>query len=315
MAHTTLEFSQVESPPRELELFDDAPAHEVPTYTFSGTEKFGKTVCEWQFVVDQSLPTDQMMIEFSGFGGVQFSSIPYAEAVAQRGIGTLTIESIRDDGSSASERLWTPHHVQVEAMHHAITIVEKRTGIGPGTEHNTRLLVQGHSMGGETATSFCEDRTKECDALILFATIGFGSPSILSLLKNVPQDIIPGITEELIPFLSLPNVRTSATNALKVVRYFVIDPLRTSGEVISCLTSDLRHRVTELRDAGLPVIYVQPEFDALVQGGEEAERWVDLMVVMEGAGHIVLQAKPHKAAHFVLNALNALPIIGEPVRN
>lgn len=309
MAHTTLEFSQVESPPRELEPFDDVPVHEVPTYTFSGTEKFGKAVCQWQFVVEQTLPANQMLIEFSGFGGVQFSSIPYAEAVAQRGPGTLTIESIRDDGSSASERLWTPHDVQVEAMHHALQVVEKEVGIGPSTKHKTGMIVQGQSMGGETATSFCEDRTDECDALVLFATIGFGSPSISSLIKNVPKDIIPGITEELIPFLSLPNVKTSATNALKVVRYFVIDPLRTGGEIVSCLTSDLRHRVTELRDAGLPVMYVQPEFDALVQGGEEAERWVDLMLVMEGAGHIVLQAKPHKAAHFVLNALNALPLV------
>ena len=312
MAHTTLEFSQVESPPRELERFDDVPVHETPTYTFSGKESFGKSICEWQFVIDQTLPASQMLIDFSGFGGVQFSSIPYAEAIAQRGIGALTIESIRDDDSSASERLWTPHEVQVEAMHYAVEVVQHELGIGPSSEHKTRMLVQGHSMGGETATSFCEDRTKDCDALILFATIGFGSPTITSLIKNVPQDIIPGITEELIPFLSLPNVKTSATNAIKVVRYFVTDPIRTSGEIVSCLTSNLRHRITNLRDDGLPVVYIQPEFDALVQGGKEAERWVDLMLVMEGAGHIVLQAKPHKAAHFVLNALNALPITSTP---
>jgi pimeloyl-ACP methyl ester carboxylesterase len=278
----------------------------VPTIKFEGTEKLGKVPVEWSFETQEHLVDNPDVIFpfFSGFGGIKMSSGPFGNAMAQLEMGTLTLETIRRDDRSCRERLFNPHKIHIEAMEAAIEGLEAETGIkisdNPG---GTKVAPIGHSMGGESALRFAEANNKKAIAVILFATIGFGSPNVLSIISKIPAGIKPAVTEEILPFINLPEVPKDLKTTAKALGYFAINPARTIGEAGSCLTSRQSERSRRLHLAGIPVIYGQPVYDLLVQGIDGARCAVSTVSEIPRAGHMVVQAKPGRAAYWVRSVL------------
>lgn len=247
---------------------------------------------------------------FSGFGGIKASSGPFSNAMAKSGMDLLTVEPIRADDRSCKERLFDPHAIYMEAVSGALDQLKEETGISPNRRKNgTKLITIGHSMGGEPALRYAEEHHKVTEAVVLIATIGFGSPNIKEIFKKLPSGIIPSITEEFIPFFKSDEMEISICALKKAIGYFASNPMRTIGEVGSCLTSDQNERVHRLRENhNIPTVYAQPVFDILVQGIEGARRSVDVVGNMERSGHMVIQAKPARAAKWISSALNTFEL-------
>ncbi len=278
----------------------------VPTIKFEGTVKMGKVPVEWSFETQEHLVDSPGVIFpfFSGFGGIKMSSGPFGNAMAQLEMGTLTLEPIRRDDRSYQERLFNPHKIHIEAMEAALEGLEFETGIKiSDNQAGTKVAPIGHSMGGESALRFAEANNKKALAVILFATIGFGSPNVLSILSKIPTGIKPALTEEIVPFFNLPEVPKDLKAAAKALGYFIINPARTVGETGSCLTSRQSERSRRLHNAGVPVIYGQPVYDLLVQGIDGARSAVSTVSEIPRAGHMVVQAKPGRAAFWVRSVL------------
>lgn len=295
----------VEMPPEHFNPYDvSLPG--VPTIKFEGTVKLGKVPVEWSFETQEHLVDNPDVIFpfFSGYGGIKMSSGPFGHAMAELEMGTLSLEPIRRDDRSCRERFFNPHKIHIEAMEAALEGLEAETGIKlSGEPSGTKVAPIGHSMGGESALRFAEANNKKALAVILFATIGFGSPNVLSILSKIPTGIIPAVTEEMIPFFNLPDVPKDLQAAAKALGYFVINPARSIGEAGSCLTSKQSKRSKRLREDGVPVIYGQPVYDLLVQGIDGARSVVSTVSEIPRAGHMLIQAKPGRAAHWVKSVL------------
>lgn len=313
-----------ESPGERIELIDssgfsitpeadqlpfDVPHAEMPTWQLQGTTELGRLTVEYTFeTLDPEQPQKHLFTVFSGFGGIKLSSGPFSHAMALQGNSTLTIESLRKDDRSVVERLTNPHKLQIEAMSAAVEDLCNQTGmiIGAGYDE-TKLVPLGHSMGGEPALRFAEQEHTHTAAVLLLATIGFGSPNIPTLATKVPAGIVPGLREEVLPFLAQKDVPKTAAAVAKAFGYFALNPARTAGEALSCLTSDQKERAWRLcHELGVAVIYGQPVFDVLVQGLDGAKDVVSSSGEIERAGHMFMQAKPARCAQWVSDAMNAM---------
>lgn len=292
-------------PPEQFNPYD-CELPDVETLQFKGSVRLGTSRVNWIFETQERQldEPDNIFPFYSGFGGVQFSSAPFRNALAQLGMGTLTLEPIRKCDRSIRERLFDPHKIHYEAMQSALEGLKVETGIVPSEEATgTKLVIMGHSMGGEPAVRHATNKTNETAAVILFATIGFGSPSVSSIARKIPGGIIPAITEEVVPFIQIPEVPKNINSLSRAVGYFMLNPMRTFGEIGSCLTSDLQNECSDLHNNGVDVVYAQPVYDLLVQGFDGAANAVSTVSRIERAGHMLIQAKPARAAHFVLGAL------------
>ncbi len=296
----------IEMPPEHFNPYDIA-LPDVPTVKFQGTVRVGNSPLDWSFETQEHLVDNphEIFPVFSGFGAIKDSSSPFANAMAQLEMGTLIIEQVRKDGRSIRERLFDPHKIQIEAMGIALDALQHETGIKiSANPKGTKLVPIGHSMGGEPALRYAEEHHEATSAVILFATIGFGSPNVLRILSKVPRGIVPAIKEEFVPFLKCPEVPKEFRVATKALGYFAINPVRTVGEAGSCLTSKQGDRSTNLRNIGIPIIYGQPVYDLLVQGIEGAKDFVSTVSEIPRSGHMILQAKPSRAAHWVMSVMN-----------
>ena len=244
---------------------------------------------------------------FPGFGGVKLSSGPFASAMARLGMGSLIMESPREDDRSNRERSTDPHKLQIETMEAVIEDLSAKLGldISPGA---TQTVPVAHSMGGEPALRYAEKNHRTTRAVILLATIGFGSPNVLKMMRKVPMGMPIAIREEIIPFALNDELDLSLSGARKAIRYYFANPVRTIGEIGSCLTSRQSNRAHRLRDLGIPTIYGQPVYDVLVQGADGAQSSVDVVGEIDRAGHMFVQAKPGRAAHWVQDALNTVEL-------
>lgn len=294
-----------EMPPEHFNPYDvELPG--VPTVKFQGAVKLGKVPVDWAFETQKHLldSPDVIFPFFPGLGGIKMSSGPFSNAMAQLEMGTLTIESVRKDDRSYHERFFNPHKIHIEAMEAALEGLEYETGIKISDDPDkTKAAPVGHSMGGESALRFAEAHHSKTLAVILFATIGFGSPKVLSIASKIPKGLKPAITEEMLPFFNLPEVPKDIGAAAKAIGYFVLNPARTIGEVGSCLTSKQSERSKRLHNLGTPVIYGQPVYDLLVQGLDGAKSAVSTVSEIPRSGHMIIQAKPGRAAYWVKSVL------------
>lgn len=262
---------------------------------------------EYTFMHAESDGFDTIYPFFSGFGGVKLSSDPFAACMARLNMPTVVVESAREDDRTIRERLTNPHVLQVEIMEAVLEDLQAQTGIdiSPGA---TRTIPIGHSMGGEPALRYAERNPATTGAVVLLATIGFGSPSLLKMARKVPSGTPTAIREEVIPFIRSDEVDLSLSGARKAIRYYFANPARTLGEIGSCLTSQQAQRAHHLRELGIPTVYGQPVYDLLVQGIDGARLATDVVGEIERAGHMFVQAKPGRAAHWVLDAVNTVEL-------
>lgn len=253
---------------------------------------------------------DRIFPLFPGFGGVKLSSGPFSNAMARLGMPTVTVEPVRSDDRSNWERLTNPHAVHVETMEAALDDLKKTIGfeLSSATD-GPKAIPLAHSMGGEAALRYAERNHTTTEAVILLATIGFGSPNVGKIIRKVPVGTPTAIREEVIPFLQNGELELSVSGARKAIRYYFRNPLRTVGEVVSCLTSDQSERAHRLRNLGIPTAYGQPVYDLLVQGADGARNDVTVVGEIDRAGHMFVQAKPGRAAHWVRGALNSLGLV------
>ncbi len=254
---------------------------------------------------------DRLGLIFSGFGGIKASSENFSNALAQLDLPNLYWEPVRKDDRSNYERLFSPHKVQVEVVEAILKDLDERDDVILSS--NASLTAICHSMGGEPGMQFALSNSDRVNAVILIATIGFGSPNILTLPYSVAKGAIPGIKEELIPFLatqeidlSLSGLKNFYEKSKRFISYFGDNVPRTFGEIGSCLSSDQENAAHTLRESGVRVVYGQPVFDVLVQGAKQARKCVDVVGEIERAGHMLVQAKPGRGAHWTIGALSTI---------
>lgn len=254
---------------------------------------------------------NELGLIFSGFGGIKSSSENFSNALAQLGLPNVYWEPVRKDDRSNYERLFSPHKVQVEVVEAILKDLDERDDVI--LSNNASLTAICHSMGGEPGMQFSLSNSDRVNAVILIATIGFGSPNIFTLPYSVAKGAIPGIKEELIPFLSTQEIDLSLSGLKKIyekgkrfISYFGDNVPRTFGEIGSCLSSDQENAAHTLRESGVRVVYGQPVFDVLVQGAKQARKCVDVVGEIERAGHMLVQAKPGRGAHWTIGALSTI---------
>lgn len=264
---------------------------------------------DYTFEYQPDDPLDRIYPLSPGFGGVKLSSGPFSNAMARLGMASLTFEPVRTDDRSIRERLTNPHAIHVQTLEAVVDDLQHTMGFELSTGRDgPKAIIVAHSMGGEPALRYAEIRHKTTEAVILLATIGFGSPNVRKIIQKVPLGAPSSIREEIIPFLGSDELDLSFAGARKALGYYVANLPRTIGEIGSCLTSRQLKRVHRLRALGVATVYGQPVFDLLVQGADGARDAVDIVGDIERAGHMFVQAKPGRAAHWVRGAVNALEL-------
>ncbi len=253
-----------------------------------------------------------------GFGAKKFTSRVLRDAFEDRGIPSFTYEPMRKDGKGAKEHWNDPQltheetisAIVVDLANHVeinFTDTEPPAGSTSGGKDeievaNNKLLLLPHSMGGPAAARYAEHRQQTVDSVFFLECIGFGSPTLPQLAKNIPRKLIGSIKNEFYPFLRSGNIDIDPRYVLGMLDYYFSVPTRTAGEIKSCLTENIMDLVINLGHAGIQTAYADGEHDILVAIEEDAtDGVVHLRQKIKGIGHLGPQAKPDRIASWVID--------------
>lgn len=252
-----------------------------------------------------------------GFGGKKFTSRALRNAFADKGVGSFTYDPIRKDGKGWREHWNDPqlaHEETISAIvidlanHVEINFTDTEPIDNHPTETDTevvknKLLLLPHSMGGPAAARYAENRQQTVDSVFFLQCIGFGSPTIPQLARNVPRKLIGSFKNEFLPFLRSGNIDIDPRYMLGVLDYYFSVPTRTAGEIRSCLTENIMDLVVSLGHAGIQTAYADGEHDILVAVTDEAtDGVVHLRQKIKGVGHLGPQAKPDRIVSWVIDS-------------
>lgn len=239
-----------------------------------------------------------------GFGGMKFTSRALRRALADEGVPAVSYEPLRGDDRSLTERLADPQRLHEETLSAVIEDLDQVAGIrfmsGDGPEKHKVILLP-HSMGGLAATRYALGREETVDSVLFLQSVGFGSPNLPQLVRNMPRRMFGSLQREFLPFLTSGHIDLKAKYAFGILDYYLANPARTIGEIRSCLTDDLDEMVLALGASGINTAYAHAEHDILVTANRERTSGVvHLFEEVKGIGHLGPQSKPDRVARWAV---------------
>jgi len=236
----------------------------------------------------------------NGFGGYKATSRGLRSALADEGFVTCTATPPRvsDNPSWDDFRDSQSLHARVHAQVQIKLSSHPRLAKMPNADllDADKALWLPHSMGGLSVARFVHESPDSAEGIVNLMAAGYGSPNLHRILWDVPRNLIPALRKELVPYLSSDYIDVDIKNLYRILSYYLHNPLRTVGEIRSCLNEDVRERIADVRSTGRQVGYIAAKYDCLVPEDPSIASHVDDYVVLANAGHLVPQLKPQLVA-------------------
>jgi pimeloyl-ACP methyl ester carboxylesterase len=289
------------------ELHPDEP----PTVCVTGGVDIAGDSIPYTFECPEDRVYDGWIIIEPGFGGIKPSSRRLRHELAVLGIAAASYGPSRTGAEGLFDTFKNPqllHERSVGAIIDDIAsnpkIVHEIPRVKSLNLHRVTHLP--HSMGGHAAIRHAETHVTQTDALVSLATVGHGSPTIFGLLENLPLGIVRGLRHELIPYLGSGDIPLHPASIARIIHYFLRNPVRTSAEMISCLTDDLRPAVYNLGQLGVKTSYISFEHDCLIPPDESVGDVVTTYRMLRGLGHMAPQVEAKRVAREAADTLHDL---------
>lgn len=264
------------------------------TQIVRGSIKVGDSQVDWAAEIPDNPAYDGVWQFASGFGANMQSSEAFQHAAARAGNMTVVYGPARRDHARFWQRAQNPqklHVMTLEAIADSLADNEEIKAKAPDINVNKKLMVS-HSMGGLAIAGYAKENPKKVDALFNLAAVGYGQPTMGSLLRHVPAGLVASLWHELLPALQDGHIAATPKNAVNELRYFIEDLSRPFLEGASCLRQDVRPTVKKLGQTGISSFYLAFAHDILVPADPSIAKHVDVHRTLPRAGHLAPQCKP-----------------------
>lgn len=172
----------------------------------------------------------------------------------------------------------------------------------------SKLILLPHSMGGLAATRVAAERSNDVDAIIYKASVGMEQAKLFRffgrLLESIPEEIGPAIQHG-----EFGEAFTPKEICQKAATYLLSNPLRTSGEILSCFRANLRPMLPVLRAYNVKTGMILFDNDRLIPAQlsfEHCGSEVDMCKRLPDFDHLAPQTKGKIVAREEIDMLTAL---------
>lgn len=238
--------------------------------------------------------TETLAIIVPGFGGFKRTSRNLRGALASQREDVASYDPVRREALSNRDRLFRPqatHKETVRLIHNDIYPSKK-------------AVLFAHSMGGLSATEYAHENPDRVSAIVFLGAAGFGSPTLSQLARTRPSSLVGMISQEIVPFVMNGGIDASPRNIMRFIGYYASNPVRTTGEALSCLHHDMRDKVHDLGRLGVSTVYLQFEHDFFVPEADASS--CDVHDILPGTGHMAPLAKPGRVAQWYRSHKNEI---------
>lgn len=250
-------------------------------------------------VPEEGLAYEGLVLLVPGLGCVKRHSRGERHANAVAGEATISYAPPRLSGSPVEDILHS-HKLHAQTASAVLSDAQRLfKGISPvpGARRIDphRVTLSPHSMGGYAATSVGLRRPGEIDTVVYKAAAGFGTPGWRTLHRLKPLRT----AGEIASYANSDEVDFTVQNVWRSLYYFGRSPLRSYGEILTCLSRDMTEEVVALGAEGIPTAYLAFEKDGLVPVKPVepiARKVVDIFEVLPGHGHLAPQRYPVETA-------------------
>lgn len=255
--------------------------------------------------VPEGMVVDGIAYISPGFGGIKMSSDPLRNELVQAGMATVSFTPGRRGNTVLSDLLRAQelHAETLDAVAKDIGnnlfTIKKMVPNGGRLDPYRKILIP-HSMGGLSAVEHAEAEPGQIDKIVNLAAAGYSKMTLDGLAKSISKGGLAGVRHEVVPFAKLQTKQDAKRIAKDVAYYYGGNPIRTGGEIISILGSNLGPRARKLGGHGIRFAYYSMEHDCLVLPDSAIENYVDYYEELKGMGHLGPQTKPRLIASKIM---------------
>lgn len=237
----------------------------------------------------------------NGFGGFKSTARGLGRTLAELGLPSVRYETLRKDDTSLLKRFKDPQEAHVMVLEAITSGLKANRDLLRRVKQEQSIDLErqrllGYSMGNAAVMLYALEHDQDIEAVVSMMGVGYGSPNLADLAKNLPRKIPAALWHELRPYLGSGEIDVDLKSLIKFIRYYFSHPTRTASEMYSCLSIDLRPAAQELGRLGVRNTYLAGEYDCLVPPDDSIEAYVGLYSVMPGGGHLLPLLKPLRTA-------------------
>lgn len=279
---------------------------DMPTTLVHGRVFVDSTLIEYTGEFPEEPSSGVLNLIMGGFGGFKRTSRALRHAAAVRGEASISADQIRADKRSPVERLLKPQKAHIDVIEAVAYDVASRNDL----KHVPNAQVYGdfmsfsaipHSMAGLSAMRFAARHPDKVLDVVEIQAVGKKSPTIDQLLFSLPQGIIDSTRHEFLPYVLGDAIDRTPRNVGRFIHYYGRNPLRTIGEMASCIRESNIEQTEKVRASGRFVAYLAGQYDILVPRTAHIAELVDLYRVMP-LGHLAPQHRAGKVADHIIDA-------------
>jgi pimeloyl-ACP methyl ester carboxylesterase len=283
----------------ELESYRKSRGSEGPGYSLvHGSVSVPGTDEPVRYTV--GLPDDPQDPHFHmfvpGFGGFKRTSRKIRTTLSQaEEIATISYEPARNGG--IVNDLISPQQVHIDTINAIAQDLPRNPRLQElPASHDidySQLVLLPHSMGGLPAIEHSLKHTADVSRLIMIATVGNEPPVKLGFVPRLGFSLINEIAPAAIKS-DLSDVKDGLAMLTRTVKYYGSNPIRTTGEIASCMLADKRERLKKLGALGVKTALYLPEHDKLIPANvsmEASGALVDYIEIAAGINHLAPQTR------------------------
>jgi len=237
-----------------------------------------------------------------GFGGIKRSSRGLRNALAgQEGVASLSFEPAREGGMLRD--LFKAQQVHVDTLAAIFDDLPNNPRLAdtPNAEQLdlSRTVLLPHSMGGLPATERARLYPDETQAVIYMGSVGLEASVMIDYVRRVAMSASHEVAGKYAQGKLVPGANRLHL-AYRTARYYLSNPLRTLGEIGSCLAADIEQPLRALGILGVETGALYFGADRLVPSHDSALEAARAVIrhceIMEGYGHLAPQRHPFEVA-------------------
>lgn len=216
----------------------------------------------------------------SGFGGFKRSSRAWRDAmVTQEGIATFSFEPARYGG--LRNDLLRPQKAHYDTLSLVIEDIAQHPGLEEvldkdALEIDETVLLQ-HSMGGLAGPVYAIKNPGSVSQLTLVEAAGTEEAKWSRFFPRLPLfgalEVTPAVLEN-----KFCDPEDTWKMLVGVAKYYYSNPVRSVGEMLSCIRADRRPMLASLGEAGIYLAMIYGERDSLIPAKEAMAATKDLPV-------------------------------------
>jgi pimeloyl-ACP methyl ester carboxylesterase len=244
-------------------------------------------------------PTIHLIVP--GFGGFKSSSRGLRNSLSQhQGTAAISFEPPRQgrllEDLFDAQRL---HTDTIDAILDDVAYNEQLQDIDSAAQLDlSSVVLDPHSMGSLSATRYALAHSQNVKSITYIESVGLEDPRPWRFMSR----LLPAIIQDIGPSIAKGELRDYGTHSdllLKAIHYYGRNPLRTVGEIASCMKGDIRDSVIALKAAGVKQAMLYGDRDPLLPAElsvNASAHLVDHCEVMPNAGHAAPQAQAQRVA-------------------